>query len=152
MTEITNDNEFRQMLDGFELVQQREVGARFIRSVSDLADDERIEFALKVAGDVEANEPEVASAFKSAKGAVLDCYTRCGADADWAMQAGYFVARAASAVVTPEKDLDNGNPAWQAALHCRMARTCAVIDGDATSEQHETEQQYRILEEFLNGN
>jgi len=149
MSGITNDSEFRKVLDGLSLVQQRAVGARFIQSVRDLSDDERIDFAIKIAQDADASEHEMASAFKSAKSAALDCYTRCGADADWAMQAGYFVARAAGAVVTPEKDLGGSNPAWQTAMHCRMARTCAVIDSDATAEQQETEQQHRILDDFL---
>jgi 3'-phosphoadenosine 5'-phosphosulfate (PAPS) 3'-phosphatase len=149
MTGITNDSEFRTTLDGLDITKQRAVGARFIKSVRDLSDDERIDFAIKIAQDVDANDSEIDSAFKSAKSATLDCYTRCGADADWAMQAGYFVARAASAVVTPEKDLAGSNPAWQAAMHCRMARTCAVIDSDATAEQEETEQQHQILDDFL---
>jgi len=150
MTGTSNDSEFRKTLDGLDIAQQRAVGARFVQSVRDLIDDDRIDFAIKIAQDVEATDEVLASAFKSAKSAVLDCYTRCGANADWAMQAGYFVARAASAVVTPEKDLDSNNPAWQAAMHCRMARTCAVIDTDATAEQQETEQQHRILDEYLN--
>jgi 3'-phosphoadenosine 5'-phosphosulfate (PAPS) 3'-phosphatase len=150
MTGTTNDSEFRKTLDGLAVVQQRAVGARFIESVKDLSGDERIDFAINIAKDTDANDSEIASAFKSAKSAVLDCYTRCGAEADWAMQAGYFVARAAGAVVTPEKDLAGSNPAWQAAMHCRMARTCAVIDSDATAEQQETEQQHRILDDFLN--
>ncbi|MEA1888683.1 MAG: hypothetical protein U9N50_02725 [Pseudomonadota bacterium] len=150
MTGTTNDNLFRMTLDGLTVAQQRAVGARFIESVRDLSDDVRIDFAIKIAQDIDANDSEIASAFKSAKSAVLDCYTRCGADADWAMQAGYFVARAAGAVVKPEKDLAGNNPAWQAAMHCRMARTCAVIDSDTTAEQEETEQQHRILDDFLN--
>ena len=149
MTATTNDKDFRSALDGLSVAQQRAVGARFIQSVRDLSDDERIDFAIKIAQDAGASEHEMASAYKLAKSAALDCYTRCGADADWAMQAGYFVARAASAVVTPEKDLSGSNPAWQTAMHCRMARTCAVIDSDATAEQEETEQQHLILDDFL---
>jgi hypothetical protein len=150
MTGITNENEFRRALDGLDIARQRAVGARFIESVRELTDDERIDFAIKVAMDLDAAQQEIESAYKSAKSAALDCYTRCGADADWAMQAGYFVARAATAVVMPEKDLDGGNPAWHAAMHCRMARTCAEIHSDVTSELKETETQHRILEEFLN--
>ena len=147
---ITNDTEFRQALDGLELARQRAIGARFVQSVRDLVEDDRIDFAIKVAQDPNASPDEAETAYHSAKGVALDCYTRCGADADWDMQAGYFVARAASAIVMPEKDLDGGNPAWQAAMHCRMARTCKEIAHDMSTEQAETEKQYRILEEFLN--
>jgi hypothetical protein len=150
MTGTANDSEFRKQLDDLSLAQQRAVGARFVHSVKDLTDDARIDVAIKVAQDSEANNDEIHSAFKSARSAVLDCYTRCGADADWATQASYFVARAASDVVMPEKEISNNNPAWQAAMHSRMARTCAVIDTDTTEEQQETEQQHRILDHFLN--
>jgi 3'-phosphoadenosine 5'-phosphosulfate (PAPS) 3'-phosphatase len=150
MTATANDSDFRKLLNGLSLVQQRAVGARFVHSVKDLSDDTRIDVAIKVAQDSKATNDDIDSAYKSANRAVMDCYTRCGADADWDMQASYFVARAASDVVTPEKEIKNNNPAWQAAMHSRMARTCAVIDTDTTEEQQETEQQHRILDDFLN--
>ena len=149
MTDITSENQFKAALKGLSLPEQREVGASFVEHVASLADDERIGFAIRVASNRDAANDELASAFKSAKAAAIDCYTRCGADADWAEQAGYFVARAASAIVAPEKDVSADGPAWHAAVNSRMARTCSIIDADTAAESQETGQQYRILEDYL---
>lgn len=150
MTEITNETQFREVLKGLSLSDQRAVGARFVEHVASMAEDERIAFAIRVASNKDAAVDELTAAHKSAKAAAIDCYTRCGADADWSEQAGYFVARAASAIVAPEKDIGSDGPAWTAAMNGRMARTCAIIDNNADAESQETGQQYRILEEFLN--
>ena len=149
MTDITSEKQFKAALKGLSLPEQREVGASFVEHVATLADDERIGFAIRVASNRDAADDELASAFKSAKAAAIDCYTRCGADADWAEQAGYFVARAASAIVAPEKDVSADGPAWHAAVNSRMARTCSIIDADTAAESQETGQQYRILEDYL---
>jgi hypothetical protein len=43
-----------------------------------------------------------------------------------------------------------GGPAWQAAMASRMAKTCeAIVTGD-DSLGRESEEQYRILVDFLN--
>lgn len=150
MTEITNETQFKAALRGLGLAEQRAVGARFVEHCHSLSNDDRIDFAMRVASNPLAANEELAAAFKSAKAAALDCYTRCGADADWSEQAGYFVARAASAIVAPEKEIGDDGPAWTAAMNCRMARTCSIIDADSGAESQETGQQYRILEDFLN--
>jgi hypothetical protein len=150
MGQISGDKEFRAALDGLDPVQQRRVAARFVERVSALSGDERIFRVLKTAANPEASDDELATAFRTAKAAILDSYTRCGAECDWADQAGYFVARAATASVAPQSYLKNGNAGWQAAMSCRMARTCEAIDGaDPSAEQDETEQQHRLLEEYL---
>ena len=149
MTDITNEAEFREALKEMSLTNQREVGASFVEHVASLADDERIGFAIRVASNMDAAEDELTAAHKAAKSAAIDCYTRCGSDADWAEQAGYFVARAASAIVAPEKDMGRDGPAWTAAVNSRMARTCSNIDTNPEAESQETGQQYRILEDYL---
>jgi hypothetical protein len=150
MTEITNDIHFREVLNGLSLAEQRSVGAEFINLVISLSDDDRIDFAVRMANNNEATESELAAAFKAAKAAALDSHTRCGADADWSEQAGYFVARAASAIVAPEKSSRNENPAWNAAVNCRMAHTCTMIESNTDEEPQESEKQYRILEQYMN--
>ena len=149
MTEINNESQFRAALKGMSLANQREVGASFVEQVAYLADDERIGFAIRVASNKDAAEDELNAAHKAAKAAAIDCYTRCGSDADWAAQAGYFVARAASAIVTPEKDVGRDGPAWTAAANSRLARTCSIIDSNPEAESQEAGKQYRILEDYL---
>jgi hypothetical protein len=148
MTRIPSDTEFRKALDGLDAAQQRQVAARFVENVIALCSDERIARVIAVAGNSDASDSALAEALKTARAATFDCHTRCGSEGDWAEQAGYFVARAATAALTPPGQMPSG-PAWQAALSCRMAKTSkSIVTGDDTVGQ-EAEQQYRILSEFL---
>ena len=148
MTEFSNDTDFRKALDDLDATQQRLVAARFVENVVSLGSDRRIAGVLKVAADSEASAGELADALKTARATTFDCHTRCGSEGDWAEQAGYFVARAATAALTPLGKMPSG-PAWQAAMSCRMAQTSmSIVSGDDTAGQ-ESEQQYRILSEFL---
>jgi len=151
MSQITNDAELKQALQNLDATQQRTVAAMFVEHVLSLSDDERLKRAMKVAADGSASEGEIADALKTAKSAILDSSTRCGAEGNWTDQAGYFVARAAVAALTPAAQSKSGNPAWQAALSCRMAQTSIEIDSDDTSgESHsENESQYQLLSNFL---
>jgi hypothetical protein len=148
MTGISNDTEFRAALDGLDATRQRLVAARFVENVIALCSDERIARVIRVAGNSEASEGELAEALKTARATTFDCHTRCGSEGDWTEQEGYFVARAAGAALTPVGQMPSG-PAWQAALSSRMAQTSrSIVTGDDTAGQ-EANQQYRILSEFL---
>ena len=148
MTRVTNDAEFRKALDGLDATRQRLVAARFVESVLALCSDERIARVVGVAGNSEATEDELAEALKTARATTFDCHTRCGSEGDWSEQAGYFVARAATAALTPPGQMPSG-PAWQAALSSRMAQTSkSIVTGDDTAGQ-EGNQQYRILSDFM---
>lgn len=150
MTSINNDNEFRKILEGLEYRKQRELAGMFVESVIALSTDDRIKRVVKVARDKEATADELLTTLKSAKAATFDCHTRCGAEGDWKEQAGYFVARAAMAAVTPEGQCKVGGPAWQAAMSSRMARTSMAIDAGSVSPGDESELQYGILLDYLN--
>ena len=148
MIQVTNDSEFRQALDGLDATRQRLVAARFVENVLALCVDERIASVTRVAGNGEASADELAAALKTARATTFDCHTRCGSEGDWSEQAGYFVARAATAALTPVGQMPSG-PAWQAALSSRMAQTSrSIVTGDDTAGKEGT-QQYRILSEFL---
>ncbi|NOQ89141.1 MAG: hypothetical protein GQ550_09475, partial [Gammaproteobacteria bacterium] len=131
MSQITNDAEFKQTLQNLDATQQRMVAAMFVEHVLALSDDDRIKRAVKVATDSSVSEGEISDALRSAKAATFDCSTRCGAEGNWTDQAGYFVARAAVAVLTPPAQSKSGGPAWQAALSCRIAQTSIQIDNDS---------------------
>ena len=143
---ITQDTDFKQALDKLGLVQQRRVGAAFVRNV--LALNPAVTKVVEAAANEDTTADELAVAFKQAKAAALDSHTRCGSDSDWQAQAGYFVARAATALVAPDKQAKV--PAWEAAVNARMARTCGHIDASDESMHEESEAQYRLLEQFLN--
>lgn len=148
--QVTNDTEFKQALDQLSTPQQRAVAALFVEHVLSLCNDERVERAASIASNLNASEDELAMALKSARAATFDSHTRCGSEGDWTEQAGYFVARAAAAAVAPATQT-HGGPAWQAAMSSRMAQTCKWIDiAQASACGEESEEQYRILDDFLN--
>ncbi|MEN8173917.1 MAG: hypothetical protein ABFS03_13685 [Chloroflexota bacterium] len=151
MSQISNDAEFRQALQNLDAAQQRTVAALFVEHVLSLSGDERIKRAVKVGTDNSASQGEISDALKSAKAATMDCSTRCGSEGNWTDQAGYFVARAAVAALTPQAQSKSGNPAWQAALSCRMAQTSIQIDNDSDDvpSHSENKWQYGILSDYL---
>ena len=151
MSQISNDTEFKQALQNLDATQNRVVAALFIEHVMDLCNDDRIERAVKIAVNSSVSDDEISDALKLAKAAIMDSSTRCGAEGNWTEQAGYFVARAAVAALTPPAQSRSGGPAWQAAMSCRMAQTSILIDNesDEVAATSENEWQYSILSGYL---
>jgi hypothetical protein len=149
MTTISNDREFRAALDRLDATGQRLVAARFVESVLPLCTDERVGHALAVAADAGATDTALADALRTARAATIDCHARCGAEGDWEAQAGYFVARAAIAALTPLGQMPGGS-AWQAAMSARMAQTSKSIVSGENAGSQESERQYGILSAYMN--
>ena len=145
---ISNDKDFKAALAGLSTAQQRQVAARFVQRVFPLSGDTRIKAALDTAGRAGIADAELALASQAANSARVESFTRCGKETDWSAQAGHFVARAAVACVKPAAAGDN--LAWEAAMQARMARTCQTVADGAGTDNREAEEQYRILEAFLN--
>jgi len=152
MSQITNDEQFKHALQGLDASQQRVIAAKFVEHVLSLSTDDRINSVVKVATNNSASDDEITNALKSAKAATMDSHTRCGSEGNWTEQAGYFVARAAVAAVTPQAQSKSGNPAWQAAMSSRMAQTSILIDDESNEAptHSENEWQYSILSDYLN--
>jgi hypothetical protein len=145
---ISNDKEFKQALAGLSTGQQRQVAARFVQSVFPLSNDARVKSALDTAGRAGIADAELALASQAANSARVESFTRCGRETDWSAQAGHFVAKAAVACVKPADPGDN--LAWEAAMQARLARTCQTVADGSGTDNREAEEQYRILEAFLN--
>ena len=154
MNPIKNETEFSEALQSLDLAQQREVAVAFVNHVLHLCEDTRVSHALRTAGERDALEDELSAALKSARAATFDCHARCGAEGNWTDQAGYFVARAAVAAITPGEHSRQGGPAWQAAMSARMAYTSMLIEdvSNHLKAHAETEWQYRALSDYLNAN
>jgi hypothetical protein len=152
MHEINNDAEFKQALAGLDELQHRQVAAMFTSHVLSLSGDKRLERVLKVAGDAEATEEELAGALKTAHAVTFDSHARCGAEGHWSDQAGYFVGRAAVAACTPAESSRVGGAAWQAAMSARMAYTSMLIENpdEGQSAHAESRWQYQCLADYLN--
>ncbi len=149
MGTISSDGEFKQAVGQLSPERQRAVGALFVEHVLALSGDARIEYVIQTAAKPDAGKDELARALKEAKGATMDSYTHCGEQCNWAEQGGYFVARAAEALVTPIEQSKAGGPAWQTAMYCRMARNCEAIEQGMPEGNKEESEQYRMLNEFL---
>ena len=151
MNQIQNDAEFKQALQKLEPAQQRAVAALFVEHVLALSKDQRIQSIIKVAVNSNATNDELSNALNSARAASIDSHTRCGSEGNWTEQAGYFVARAAVAAVTPQAQSKKSGPAWQAAMSSRMAQTSVLIDEDTEDVPMHTENewQYDILAKYL---
>jgi len=151
MSQISNDTEFKQALQSLDATQNRVVAALFIEHVMALCNDDRIQRAVNVAVNSSVSDDEISDALKLAKAAIMDSSTRCGAEGNWTEQAGYFVARATVAALTPPAQSRSGGTAWQAAMSCRMAQTSILIDNesDEVAATSENEWQYGILSGYL---
>ena len=145
---IGNDKEFKAALAGLAVAKQRQVASRFAQRVFDLSNDVRVKAALEVAGRPEISDAELTVVSAAANTARVESFTQCGKETDWAAQAGLFVAKAAVACVG--SPAPGGNLAWDAAMQSRMARTCQTVATGEGTENREAEEQYRILEAFLN--
>jgi hypothetical protein len=144
---IANDSQFKDALARLNPAQQRQVAARLTENVLSLCKDARVAGAVSAAKRSDITEPELAAMYQAAKSASVESFTQCGHETDWSAQAGHFVSKAAMACVQP---LDpGGNPAWDAAMDARMARTCVAIAAGTGTENREAEAQYRILDEYL---
>jgi hypothetical protein len=145
---ISNESDFKAALNNLSRAGQRQAGARFVEDVLDCSQDPRLKSAINSAKRGDITEDELAAASRSAQAASVDSYTQCGHECDWNSQAGHFVAQAALACLKPAAP--GSNTAWDAAMHARMARTCANIASGSGTSNEEDAAQYRILTEFLN--
>jgi hypothetical protein len=147
---ITNDQQLREALSNLSGTQQRELGGRFVSSVSHLSADSRIARALEAAANTDIPAQELDEVYKSLKAFATQTYTACGQDADWAAQAEHFVAAAAAAsLATEEQSGTQGNRAWKSAMQARMAKNCEMILNDEGGVDNEAEKQYEITEKYL---
>lgn len=147
---ISDEKTFKSTLDGLDLPQQRYVGALFVDNVLPLSQDQRLDSVLSAAKRADITDDELLAMYHAGKSAVVDSYTQCGREVDWQCQAGHFVAQAAVACVALAGSSDKPeNPAWNAAMHARMARTCECIAHGQSTEKCEIEAQYGILNKYL---
>jgi hypothetical protein len=141
---INSDKDFNAALGKLSRVGQRQVGACFAESVLVLSKDVRVKNVVEAAKRNDIGDDELDATYKSAKKASVDSFTQCGKECDWISQAGHFVAQSALACLE-----STGNPAWDAAMHARMARTSESIATGVGTDNAEAAAQYRILDKFL---
>lgn len=150
MTEIENDYDLREALEGLSADQQRRLGGFFVESVLHLCKDPRVRKAVAVAMAPTHSPGELQDAYAVAWGYARRTYTACGTDAHWLEQADHFVAAAAAAALLPEEQYSESyNRAWKAAIQARMAKNCELMEGEEGEVENEAQHQYRIAAAFL---
>jgi len=152
MSDISNEADFKRILETLKPEIQRQVAALFVEHVLPLSNDKRLNRVIKTAKDPDASKEELSAALRSAMAVTFDSHAVCGAEGHWSDQSGYFVARAAVAATTSPEHSRVGGPAWQAAMAARMAYTSMLIDdvSDQHSAHTECEWQYQALSDYLN--
>jgi hypothetical protein len=148
---INNEESFKQALTALALPQQRQLGARFMRRVLDLAPDSRLNAALACAGASDPDEAELLDAYRAAKSIAVETYAACGQEADWHTMAAHHVACGVSAIVAPVEAIVTGVdiPAYSAAISARMTLLSKDVAEGKEYVGTENEEQYKIAEEFL---
>jgi hypothetical protein len=151
MATITDETSFKQALAALPLAKQRQLGAKFIRRVLELAPDHRLNADLACAAASDPSEAELLDAYRSAKSIAVETYAACGHEADWHTMAAHHVACGISAIVAPESTLVPGIdvPAYSAATSARMAILSKHVAEDKEYVCAENEEQYKIADEFL---
>jgi hypothetical protein len=146
---INSDSEFKLALNNLSNAEKRLVAVRFAENVVALTSDPRLKVAINAIKRPDIGDEELDAAHQSVKAARVDSFTRCGAECDWSSQAGHFVAEAVLACVKPPEP--GHNPAWESAMHARMARTSEGVANGKGTDNAEAAAQFRILSEFLKG-
>lgn len=124
---------FKETLSNLSVSRQRQVGARFIEQVLDLAGDARLHDVVRFLsrGDFKAEELEVAH--RASRTVYVETSPHSGLEElDFARQAAHFVAEACVACTAPVyQEAGRIHLAQRVAMYCRMARTCANIGHEA---------------------
>jgi len=151
MDSIQNEQAFRDAISALPLERQRHLGARFVRRVLPLSTDFRLLPALEAAERPVVNDGELANAYKSARSAAVETYTACGRAVDWKAMAAHHVAEAVAACAMPTALVEAGaeQPAYEAAMSARMARSCSMLADEQHGDCPEITAQYAVLDEFL---
>jgi hypothetical protein len=160
MGKIGTMKEFKQILENLSLDQQRVVAARFVANVLDLTQDERVQWAQKVAADPDATPDAIMSAYHSAWHAAMESSVHGDMEPiDWQKQTAYFVAKACAESLAPSHPgVTLRHLASNVANHCRMARLCASIEHEGeqpslsdaeTALNKQIRTQFDILGAFL---
>ena len=151
MATIHDETSFKQALAALPLTKQRQLGAKFIRRVLELAPDSRLNAALACASGSDPSDEELLDAYRSAKSIAVETYAACGQEADWHTMAAHHVACGISAIVSPASAIVDGVdiPAYSAATSARMALLSKDVAEDKEHVTTENEEQYRMAEKFI---
>ena len=161
MSEVKGHKSFQEVLSGLTVTQQRQIGARFIANVLDLADEPRLKGAQQIAAKSGVTAEELVDAYHAVHAIYTQTHPRSDlSELDYTKQAVHFIAESCLVCLSPiYQEAKIHRIAEKTAMYCRMARTCASImhdedqpdlGGTEKALQKEIQAQYTITNEFLN--
>jgi hypothetical protein len=160
MSQVKGHKSFQEALSRLPVAQQRQISARFIAHVLDLADEPRLKNAQQVAAKSGVTAEELVDAYHSVHAIYTQTHPRSDlSELDYKKQAVHFIAEACLVCLSPTyPEAKTHRIAEKTAMYCRMARTCASIMHDEDQPdlgetekalQNEIKAQYTLVNEFL---
>ena len=160
MIQIDNRQAFLQALEDLPAKKQRQVGARFIGNVLDLASEPQFRNVLSLLEKPDLSAEELLDGYHSIHALYTQTHPRSDlSELDYRKQAAHFIAEACLVCLAPTyPEAKIHRIAEKTAMYCRMARTCASIMHDEdqpdlqdteTALRKEIEAQYSVVNEFL---
>ena len=160
MDKITSNKAFKQALSSLPLVQQRQIGAKFIVNVLDLTDGGCTKHIQEIADRSDVTVEELENAYRSVHSVYVTTHPRSDlSELDYGKQAAHFVAEACMACLAPTyEEYRTHHLAEKVAGYCRMARICSSIPHEQEQPsfskaeealKKELDAQFRIVNEYL---
>lgn len=160
MDKINTSEAFKQALSSLPLIQQRQIGAKFIVNVLDLTDGTCARHIRDIAEKSDVTVEELENSYRSVHSVYVATHPRSDmSELDYRKQAAHFVAEACMACLAPTyEEYRTHHLAEKVAGYCQMARICSSIRHD---EEHpsfagaeealkkEVAAQYRIVNQYL---
>lgn len=157
---VSTNEDFVKTLASLSLPKQRYLGAKFISSVLDIIDEQRLKSIMENINKDENSAEELHSAYKMAHSIYIDNHPQSGLlEINFTHQAVHMVAEACMTCLAPMyQEATTLHLAQKVAMYCRMAITCWNMPHEQDSidfSQAEVEvnqiiqAQYVILNNYL---
>jgi dihydroorotase len=158
-----NNKTFIKTLSSLAVPQQRRVASRFIEKVLDIADERCLDNIVKLFSNQDISAQDLEASYRRARSIYVDTHPHSDlSELNFLQQAKHFVAEACMTCVAPVyEEAKVCHLAQKVAMYCRMARAYANMDNEENSPdfskaeestKQSIEEQYAILQAFLNNN
>ena len=160
MTTHFNNKTFKEALSSLSIPQQRQVAARFIEKVLDLADERCLNNIVKLFSRQDVSAEDLEAAHRRAHSIYVETHPHSDlTELNFIQQGKHFVAEACMTCVAPVyEEAKVCHLAQKVAMYCRMARLYANMDHEEESPdfsraealtKRSIEEQYAVLRAFL---
>ena len=126
METVNTNKDFVKTLASLSLPEQRYIGAKFISSILDIIDEQRLKSIMKNINKKGNSAEELHSAYKMAHSLYIESHLQSGFSViNFTHQAVHMVAEACMICLAPVyQEASTLHLAQKVAMYCRMAITC----------------------------